>query len=71
VGKKITLKDTKTTIKAYLLLLFKQQFSVITRIFTHIFTYTYFQKIQTTLLEISYRTDPKSRFEIANIIFFF
>ena len=30
----------------------------ITRIFTHFFTHTYFQKIQTTLLEIFYQMGP-------------
>ena len=31
----------------------------ITRIFTHFFTHTYFQKIQITLLEQRYQTAPK------------
>ena len=30
----------------------------ITRIFIYFFTHMYFQKIQTTLLEISYQMDP-------------
>ena len=35
-----------------------QYLNNITRIFIHFFTHMYFQKIQTTLLEISYQTDP-------------
>ena len=44
-----------------LIMYFEQQFQClnnITRIFTHFFTHTYFQKIQTTLLEQHYQTAP-------------
>ena len=48
----------KKVITVRLVELLNNSFSIFKQHYTHIFTYTYFKKLQTTLLKLLYQTSP-------------